>query len=386
MMEPLLNYGIKSGICLLTLYLFYYGLLRSQNNFRFNRLYLLLAPPVALLLPLIKWPAVLAPETAVSQALQVIQLSEITVTAYRQENAAPSQGIAILPYLLYCAYLLGALVVLIKLFQQLWQVNKVKAQATPSGVVAGKVQVYRLQGHYPTFAFGRSIFLSRQEHLNQEEQEQVLAHELAHVRLRHTWDVLFYELLSAVLWVNPLIWLLKKELRDVHEYQADATVITSHQAKHYSALLSREALLNMGLPVGSHFQKPQVLKRLAMLQQHGQEVSWLRPLLALPLLGGLMLFFSLQQADAEAAIKSAAALQLDGPAPAEQSPVAQKPEAKPAVSAELKEELEKEPAIAKERPYTYVEQMPQFAGGEGEMLKFLAMNIRYPKDAQENGT
>ncbi|GAB3820027.1 hypothetical protein GCM10028895_19290 [Pontibacter rugosus] len=93
----------------------------------------------------------------------------------------------------------------------------------------------------------------------------------------HTWDVLFYEFLTAILWLQPLVWLMKQELRDVHEYQADAAVVQQHQPQQYTTLLSREVLLNMGLPIGSHFTKPQILKRLRMLQKLNQQQDWLRP-------------------------------------------------------------------------------------------------------------
>ncbi|WP_347158485.1 M56 family metallopeptidase [Pontibacter chitinilyticus] len=363
-MEAMLNYAIKAGIGLLALYLFYFLVLRRHNSFGFNRLYLLLSPLVALLLPLLTWPAILAPETAVSETLKAVRLSEVVVTAYRPASAAATGVASTLITILPVLYFAGMAAILVKLVRQLWLIQQTKATATPA-TATDHAQVYLLDSPYPTFAFGKSIFLSQQQHLSKPEQEQVLAHELAHVQFGHTWDVLFYELLSAILWFHPAIWLLKEELRDVHEYQADAAVVKQHQPQNYTSLLSREALLNMGLPVGSHFTKPQVLKRLHMLQRQGQKPGWLRPLLTLPLLAGLAFILARQQATAEnQSINSAsseASVQADLIVPsAEEIP-------------------------SKEKPYTYVEQMPQFEGGETEMMKFLAKNIRYPKQAQEAG-
>ncbi|MFD2514873.1 TonB family protein [Pontibacter locisalis] len=402
-MELTISYLLKTAIVLLVLYLFYYALLRNQNNFSFNRLYLLAAPLVAVVLPLIKWPVVLAPESAVSGVLQTIQLTEVTVTAYRP-GAAPATASFFSPTTIAISvYIIGALIVLLKLVRQLWQVRQIRAKATVSKAIAGDVQVYQLPGHYPTFAFGKAVYLSKQEHLNAADQEKILAHEVAHVQLRHTWDVLYFELLSAFLWLNPIVWLLKQELRDVHEYQADAKVIHTYRAQEYSALLSREVLQQMGLPVGSYFQKPQVLKRLYMLQQSGKQAGWLRPLLILPLLGGLLFTFSLQQAGAQTSIFPSSEPDKPQQAVLKKTPVLPDQEEEPVqeqtvATARIEKNLQPDPALpalpaelkdesptAKERPYTYVEQMPQFEGGETEMLKYLAKNIRYPKDAQEDG-
>ncbi|WP_299754141.1 M56 family metallopeptidase [uncultured Pontibacter sp.] len=366
-MEAILNYTIKAGIGLLMLYLIHYALLRRQQTFSFNRLYLLAAPVLALLLPLLSWPAILAPDAAVAQVLHAVQLGEISVTTTAPKPTETTGSL--LPALLLGLYFTGIALLLTKLAKQLWQIKQLKAVAKPI-LAEVPAEVYQLDNQYAAFAFGSSIFLSKQqEQLNQQEQKQVLAHELAHVELGHTWDVLYYELISAILWMHPAVWLLKQELRDVHEYQADAAVVSVHQAQKYTSLLSKEALLSMGLPVGSHFTKPQVLKRLRMLQLQGQKPSWLRPLLTLPLLAGLALILARQQATAVSQSINSSSELVTNPAAEATAPSAQ--EAAPATQ---------------QKPYTYVEQMPTFKGGDAAMMAFLGKNIRYPEQAQETGT
>ena len=416
-MELTISYILKSVIVLLALYLFYYSLLRNQNSFTFNRLYLLLAPVLALVVPLLKWPVALAPETAVGEALQAIQLSEITVTGYGPTKKPISEaGVFSVSLIATLVYICGVTLVLFKLAKQLWQLYTIKATATPAAMQPAGAQVYQLPEHLATFAFGNKIFLSKSEHLSKTDQDQVLAHELAHVKLRHTWDVLYYEILSAILWANPVVWLLKQELRDVHEYQADASVAATFQAQAYSSLLSKEALLNMGLPVGSYFQKPQVLKRLQMLQLKNNKPGWIRQILAVPFVAGLVVVFSVQQVDAQSDIlqeltqevnamvgKNEVITPEDRPAPQSIAP-ADKPETdEDSAETEAIEPVKEKPIETKavppksqkgeagiasenpdaEKPFVYVEQMPGFKGGETEMLKYLAKNIRYPKESQE---
>jgi TonB family protein len=369
-MEALLNFTLKSGIGLLALYLFFYALLHNQTSFRFNRVYLLLAPIVALTLPLVQWPNLFAPSAAVAQALQAIQLNEVVILAGEQNHGsgAIAQYIAS-ANLAFAIYLLVALFLLYRFCRQLWHIRRLMSEAITMEGTTDTVQVMQLQQPSASFAFLHYIFLGNQSTLSSHEKQQVLAHELAHVQLRHTYDVLYYELLSVAIWFNPVIWFLKQELRYVHEFQADARVLEQHQPQEYVTLLSKEVLFNMGLPVGSYFQKPQVLRRLYMLQQHSKRSSWVRPLLTLPLLLLLFAVFAMQQATGG---RSTSATAKEQPAVYNKEPEAES-QPKGATPVNTPE------------PYNYVEEMPQFKGGEAEMLKFLGTNIRYPKDAREAG-
>jgi TonB family protein len=387
-MEAILNFTLKSGIGLLSLYLFYYALLRNQTSFRFNRLYLLLAPLVALSLPLVQWPALFTPGPAVAQALQAFQLNEVVVLAGEQNQGSGALAQYIAPAnIAFAIYLLVALFLLYRFCRQLWHIRRLKAEAITIERLPDNVQVMQLQQPSASFAFLHYIFLSSQSQLSPREKQQVLAHELAHVQLGHTYDVLYYELLSVAVWFNPIIWFLKQELRNVHEFQADARVLEQHQPQEYVNLLSKEMLFNMGLPVGSYFQKPQVLRRLYMLQQRGKQAGWARPLLTLPLLFVLFSVFAMQQATGDIISSSTPAPASSRTDPEAELTSHQMPKAKDDPGQETPVLQEKASAAMPQsehtEPYTFVEEMPQFRGGEAEMLKYLGMNVRYPKEAQE---
>ncbi|WP_018480097.1 M56 family metallopeptidase [Pontibacter roseus] len=416
-METTVNYILQSGLCLLLLYLFYRLVLRDQPSLRYNRLFLLLAPAVALAAPLLRIPLPFAAQLPVA-TLPSIQLQEVVVTGYSGATPAAESSISLGTALL-ALYTLVGLVLLGRLVWQLVRLRRLAAAATPLNEDAYGATVLQVETHHPTFAFLNRVFLNRQAHLSSNEQRQVLAHELAHVRLRHTYDVLYYEVLTAILWFNPLVWLLKGELRDVHEYQADAEVLSEYKPQEYSSLLAKEALYTAGIPVGSYFQKPQVFRRLRMLQKHGRKASLLRPLLALPLLFALLITFSANSVNADMAVPFAEAPALNetlitSPAKKAASATANQgqlqpeehlandtkaiPEkltfTQPAEKAVAHTDTEKPAAIPaqpevaspeKVKPYTFVEQMPQFQGGDSEMLKFLGRNIRYPQSSQEAG-
>ncbi|MCC9135523.1 TonB family protein [Pontibacter silvestris] len=380
------------------LYIFYYALLRNQTHFKFNRLYLLLAPPLALAFPLVKWHLGLAPDLAVAETLKAIQLPELAVTSNAFSGSTDALVYLTPIVIAKVIYLAVTAFYLFRLMKQVWKVRKLKSQASLIESLSGTVNVYRHRGNLPTFAYLDSIFLGDEEQLTPQEKKQVLAHETAHVQFHHTIDILYYELLTVALWFNPVIWLLKTEIRNVHEYQADEQVMKQYKPKEYSSILSKKILFEMGLPVGSYFQKPQVIKRLHMLQQHGKQSGWLRPLLTLPLLLILLFIFSAQQVTTGIASKIASTPHKTAvaqgtptiPAPAkatssERVPVFQNKSTDKTPIANDKAE-KRTPAYKKENAYSYVEQMPQFKGGEQEMLKFLGQNIHYPAEAQDKGT
>ncbi len=393
-MEATINYLIQSGLCLLLLYLFYMAVLRSFPRPAYNRLYLLASPIAALAIPLLDIPLPFIPQYDLAPALPAIQLSEVAITGYMPEAESGTDFILSAATIVGLFYSLAVLGLLARLGIQLIRLKKLVHTSTRLTALPGKATVLQTENNYPTFAFLNYIFVNHQHHLTEQEKQQVIAHELAHVKLGHTYDILYYELLTAILWFNPLVWLLKNELRDVHEYQADASVIAAYQPTVYTSLLAKEALHSNGVMIGSYFNRPQVFKRLQMLQKYGQKTGMVRPLLVLPLILVLVLFFSAKEVTADMATLTSPLNQPENPevksiseapgmgmvtvtAPAPENPIQS--------TSQTPTPAFKEPDTNPEKPFAYVEQMPEFEGGQLELQKFLAKNVRYPKATKEAG-
>ncbi|PVY42994.1 M56 family metallopeptidase [Pontibacter virosus] len=413
-METTVNYLLQSALALLVLYLFYRIVLHNQPGLVYNRLYLLLAPALALIIPLLQLPLPFETALPAADIIPAIQLQEIQVVGYSSATPAMT-SLFTTSQLLLILYSVIGLVLLARLGLQVVRIRKLASAATPVFSSSPEATVLQTEGQSPSFAFLHYVFLGDMKHLSAQERQQILLHEMAHVKLRHTYDVLYYETLTALLWFNPLVWLMKEELRNVHEFQADAEVLANCQPQEYSSLLAKEALFMAGIPVGSYFQKPQVFRRLRMLQLHGKPASKTRLLMALPVILLLLVAFSSSKVSADIAplVEEPASLSeilITAPARKAAIPVGEqrkegiRPEPTAAVAepkttetaSVVKKELKmleptttptppKEESSTAEKPYSYVEQMPQFDGGDTEMMKFLARNIRYPKDAQEVG-
>ena len=144
-------------------------------------------------------------------------------------------------------------------------------------------------GNLP-FSFLRSVFVNP-EVFTESELQQVLRHERAHIRQRHTWDLLFTEAVRVLQWFNPVIYLYARELSSVHEYLADEAVLSCGTSRRdYLELLYKQLCVGKFVPVGNSFRHLLTKKRILMMNQPiKRRVSawWLLALV--PIIAGLLL-------------------------------------------------------------------------------------------------
>ena len=104
------------------------------------------------------------------------------------------------------------------------------------------------------FNYGHYIILSEKD--RRECPDIVLTHELAHYHFCHSFDIVLVELLILLQWFNPFVRMLKKEIRKVHEFQADSEVLkTGIDATNYQLLLVRKAVDTISYPFASNFNQ-----------------------------------------------------------------------------------------------------------------------------------
>ena len=92
-----------------------------------------------------------------------------------------------------------------------------------------------------------------------------MEHELAHVRQKHSFDVLLLEILCIAFWWNPVVWFYKKSLREVHEFLADEAVLKTNNRKQYGQLLIKQSHFRMSIALGNHFTQSQLKNRIMMM-------------------------------------------------------------------------------------------------------------------------
>ncbi len=138
------------------------------------------------------------------------------------------------------------------------------------------VKVSVLNDDTPAYSFGKHIVLGRNG-FNPTEMQQLIGHEMVHVRQRHTLDLLLCEVVKVILWFNPFVYLYQRELKRVHEYQADNAMLATDNGAAYAELFYHQVSGKPYSAIGNTFDYSLVKKRIAMMarrrSRHGGRAS-----------------------------------------------------------------------------------------------------------------
>lgn len=292
--ELIIGHVLPIAATVAVLWLAYRLLFINSNRLRFNRLFLLAAMLFSLVLPLLGlWVGTEAPQmVSLKQNLfGGTMLGEIVVTPGGQ-TALPEAEIvanaAVRPQIsvwqvLAVIYLIGvgitALLLLIKLGKLAALVIR-----SPKEKRGGYTAVFtgREQG---SFSFFRYAFFP-----NENVAPDIIRHELSHIGHRHSWDILFVEMMMVLQWFNPFIYLYKKELQSLHEYQADRDVVaTGVDKRNYMMLILQQCTAVDFSGIGNNFSLILTKKRIKMITKNEKAKGlWWRLLATLPVLAVLL--------------------------------------------------------------------------------------------------
>lgn len=274
-MEALLTYTWRVAACLAVAWLFFRLLLGRETFCRLNRLVVLALLVLSFLLPL----CVITVRREVPIPYEVwVHATEVRSAAAPVSAAAPFPWAALLGGL----YLAGVLAAACRMAWSLAAVVRVIRRGRRERLADGVVLVRTPQPVTP-FSWGRYVVLAETEQA--EEVATILLHERAHVRLHHTWDLLFADLAGCLQWFNPAVWLLRRELCAIHEYEADRAVLEAGtDARTYQLLLVRRAVGTQAFVAANNFNHSKLQNRIAMmLKKRSSRWAAARTLLILPL-------------------------------------------------------------------------------------------------------
>lgn len=319
----MLYYFLQTMVFSALMYGIYYVLLRNRPYVWLARIYLLLSAVLPLILPLISLPVAVRS----SSFFPAIVLPAVTIGT----GAAPGAGWSARYWLLFI-YILVAVVLLVRALLQLMAIYRILHKHAVQEL--GNTAVVYNTSIGPA-SFGKYIFLP-----GGEADSLILAHEQAHVALRHTVDIVLMTVLQALAWPNLVLRVIRKELEAVHEFQADQ--LPGADRQQYAALIVAAAFGASRMPLTHSFIIHPIKRRIMMLQKN-KKGSSLRPVLQVS--AALLLLFP-----AMLAVQSC---------------------------------KENTPAPAAARVYEKVDQMPEFEGGQDAMMSYLASHIKYPDAARE---
>ena len=388
-----LVYILKSAACLAVFYLFY-KLLMSRDTFhRFNRFALLGLLVLSSLLPLVE-VSVEDPAPVHETMLTLEQLLMLASAGEGTEAAVTGQPDTVgWIQVMMLVYLAGIAFFALRNGWSLCRLGVLLRRGRlerVSDYLPGRGEKVRLVVHdqaIAPFSWMRYIVISRKDLT--ESGREILIHELAHIRNRHSWDLLLADLCIFVQWFNPAAWLLKRELQNIHEYEADETVLREGvNAKDYQMLLIKKAVGTRLYSMANSFNHSSLKKRITMmLKEKSSPWARMKYLYVLPLAALALTAFARPEVSAVAdEISSAKVNDLVASVKtnlAETASVAVKDTLTPGavnVPQEVKDELKGTPV------FEVVEQMPEFPdGGMAGLMKYFQKNMRYPAEAKEAG-
>ena len=299
-MGAFLFYLLKSGCCLVVFYIFFKLLMSRSTFFRFNRITLLVGLLGCTLLPLIELTT--TEETFLHTPLyaihEILQSTESVILNPEQmedpilisEKNPEINSLNWIPVTLAFIYGVGALVTLIWL--SLSTCRLIQLIRTSEKKQFGNYVLVIPQQPTASFSWGKYIVISAADY--SQQSEEILLHETMHLRNHHTLDLLFMQIFLLVYWFNPVVWLLKRELQEVHEFEADNGVInTGIDATKYQLLLVKKAVGTRLYSMANGFNHSKLKKRITMmLKERTNRWARLKLLLAVPVMAGALYVFA----------------------------------------------------------------------------------------------
>lgn len=304
-------YLVKTVICSAFFLAVYYLLLEKARMFRFNRAYLLLTAPAAFIVPLITFVTEMPLLPLFQKEAAVPEISSQYLIA---EEVNPVRTDPV-PIILVTAYFLVAGFLVVK-----FAVNIARLL-----LMANRGNTIRFADHRLVllsrpvipFSFLNYVFVSREEYEAGNIEAEVMHHELEHVRQQHSWDIVFIELVKAVAWFNPLLFLYRKVIQLNHEFLADTAVVDrfNDPFAYQVLLLDKIGRANHHYAVSSPFSYKITKKRLAMITHpFNRKANMVRGLAIIPAAAIAVFLFS-EKITAQVAVEKTAEMKR-APVPA----------------------------------------------------------------------
>lgn len=359
----MIAYIVTSGLLLSVFYAFFMLLMRKTTFFTFNRFSLMAGSLLCLALPLIHWDF---SGTAVSNVIPTLTLPQAVVSAEGGTLNAADKGISWLG-VVSGIYFLGAFVVLIMNILSVIQTSRMIASG--EHIQKEGVKVTIVDAPVASFSFLGHIVISREDFT---ANPVILTHEMSHMRKHHSVDVLLFSVVTVLHWFNPLVWLARAELKMLHEYEADESVIGQGvNAADYQLLLVRKAVGEHRFRLANGFNHTKLSNRITMMMSEKTN-GWIRLsyVACVPLLACMLCFCTSNKQTSEMTERTVDALDAE---PQDINEVV-------AIGVTDATTAEEDEPV----PFQSAEVKPMFQGGDANnFAKWVNEHLIYPEDAQK---
>ena len=292
-MTEFLIYDLKVAVLIAAFYFCYRLLMERETMHRLNRIVLLSSILLSLILPLC---VITLHKTIEVAPLQVVDHPELVITELgtisAEESVTPSIETnttdlvknIFQPSIIFVIFMIGVVCRLLYIANSFRHLRRMIQDSEQHSLEDG-VTLAVVDLPVAPFSWMHTIVLSRIDY--EECNPSILAHERGHIRQHHSWDIVFVEVLTALQWFNPVVWLLRRDLRTVHEYEADASVLSSgSDMSQYIQLLMRKAMGTKACILANGINNSTIKKRInMMLLNKSPRRNSLKLLALLPIVG-----------------------------------------------------------------------------------------------------
>lgn len=273
------NYLLELSVIHVALILGYWFFLRKERQYAKMRFYLIASTLLALTIPLLKLPRLLFNS---NEPIDAVPMEAMSLDAMSITSAADMSGWNY-DFLIWIYVAISACL-LFKFLSGVFYLIRLERKSSCEKF--NGLYIRKARDIKGSFTFFNWIFLSDEVDTDQHAYEAIMKHEKAHASLGHTYDVVFFELFKVFFWWLPTAWFIIKEIKKIHEYQADACALKSCDVEQYSSILISSTLKTNGLSLpaakrpslrqaglASSFHKGLILKRLIAMKQQAKNVS-----------------------------------------------------------------------------------------------------------------
>ncbi|MGN6341841.1 MAG: N-acetylmuramoyl-L-alanine amidase [Ginsengibacter sp.] len=284
-------YLLKVIICSGILCGYYFLALRNKAFHRWNRFYLLAAVVISLIAPVIRINIFQSDkeEGTVVQMLQTISYGDEAVIEYSKNSSFQIDT----ENLLEASYLLVSVIFLLIFFISLYKIKRLKKKYPATKIE--DISFISTDAKGTPFSFFKSIFWNNAIDLHSRSGQQIFNHEIAHVKEKHSYDKIFMNLVLIFFWINPIFWLMRKELYMIHEFIADKEALEDSDINAFAEMILQTVYPGQNFSVGNRFFYSPLKRRIMVLTKNkNPKVSYYSRLLVLPLAAIVFFAFTLK--------------------------------------------------------------------------------------------
>ena len=276
-MIEFLTYDLKVAVLLVVFYMFYRLMLARETFHRVNRIVLLLTAVASFLLPL----CVITMHETVTMEMPQMTFDDLDV--YVADVPLQEPQVPLWQILLPVLFVIGMLVTLGHTLWSLFRIVSLISKSEKHPQSDGTIICVTGNADMPPFSWMIFIVMNRSDF--EEGNAAILTHERGHIRLHHSWDLLLVDTLTSLQWFNPAIWMLRSDLRAIHEYEADGVVLSKGiNARQYQYLLITKAASIGGYSLANGISHSTLKNRInMMLHTKSPRRSLLKLLALLPI-------------------------------------------------------------------------------------------------------